>query len=79
MKWSNERRIPEELVSLLQEPNLPKELRTSILRAYDEVERNGAVTYATKAQVEYYLHKYLYEIEELELKYLEDMWNREVK
>jgi len=79
MRWSDERRIPEELVSLLQEPNLPKELRTSILQAINEVEQNGAVTYTTKARVEYYLHQFRREQEEQELKQLDDMWNREVQ
>ena len=79
MKWSDERKIPEELVSLLQETTLPKELRVSILQAINEVEQNGAVTYTTKARVEYYLHQFRYELEERELKQLDDMWNREVK
>lgn len=64
MKWVNERRIPEELRNLLQEPNLPEELQASILQAIDEVEQRGAVTYTTKARVEYHLH--LLEHEEAE-------------
>lgn len=79
MKWSDERRIPEELMQLLQEPNLPMELRTAILQAINEVEERGAVTYTTKAQVELYLHNFMSELQQQELKNLDDMWNKEVK
>jgi hypothetical protein len=79
MKWSNERRIPEELMQLLQEPNLPMKLRTAILQAINEVEERGAVTYTTKARVELYLHNFMSELQRQELKHLDDMWNKEIK
>lgn len=56
--WTNERKIPRELIQLLDAPDLPNELRGEIRRACDEVAESGAVTYPTKARIEYYLHKY---------------------
>jgi hypothetical protein len=56
--WTNEGEIPSELLKLLKLPNLPKDLQKEILQACEEVEQYGAVTYPTKARVEYYLHQY---------------------
>jgi len=56
--WVNEHEIPSKLLELLDIPKVPNELRAEIMRANDEVERYGAVSYPTKAKVEYYMHKY---------------------
>ncbi len=56
--WVNEREVPSELLELLDIPNVPNELRADIMRANDEVEKQGAVSYPTKARMEYNLHKY---------------------
>lgn len=58
MKWTNEREIPLELLELLDSPNLPDELRQEITKARDEITTSGAVTYPTKARVEFYINKY---------------------
>jgi len=56
--WTNERMIPKQLIQLLNAPNLPHELREEIKRASRELEKSGAVTYPTKARLEYYLYKH---------------------
>jgi len=53
--WSNEREVPQEIVELLELKDLPDELRHEILKANDEVTKNGAVTYPTKGNIEYYI------------------------
>ena len=58
MYWVNERAVPSELLELLNIPEVPNVLRAEIIRANDEVERQGAVNYPTKARIEYYIHKY---------------------
>jgi hypothetical protein len=52
MRWINERVIPTELLELLDSPTTPKDLWREIIRARDEVNNYGAVTYPTKARVE---------------------------
>jgi len=56
--WTDERRVPDVLLRLLDIPALPEDLREEILLAASEVEQRGAVTYPTKARVEYYLHQH---------------------
>jgi hypothetical protein len=57
--------MPEMLLRLLRAPDIPEDLRKELLQAYKEVEELGAVTYPTKARVEYYLHQYQDYIAEL--------------
>jgi hypothetical protein len=52
MLWINERKVPEELLALLDDPATPKELWMLITIAQDEVKSRGAVTYPTKANIE---------------------------
>lgn len=52
MRWTNEREVPTELLELLDSPTTPKELWKEIVRARDEVNNYGAVTYPTKARIE---------------------------
>jgi len=56
--WTDERMIPDELIQLLNIPNLPDELRDELTRASNELVESGAVTYPTKARIEHYLYKY---------------------
>lgn len=56
--WTNEREVPSEIIELLEIPDLPTELKQEILNARNEVDSRGAVTYTTKARVEFYIHKY---------------------
>ena len=56
--WIDERKMPDMLLQLLKVPNIPADLRNELLQAYQEVDEDGAVTYPTKAKVEYYLHQY---------------------
>lgn len=56
--WTNEREVPSELLELLDVPKVPNELRAEIMRASDEVQKHGAVSYPTKARVEHYIHRY---------------------
>jgi len=57
-RWTDERRMPDMLLQLLSVPDVPADLRKELLQAYQEIEERGAVTYPTKARVEYYLHQY---------------------
>ncbi len=57
-RWTDERKIPNALVELLSVPDVPEDLRQELLKAQKEVEQLGAVTYPTKARVEYYVHQY---------------------
>lgn len=63
--WDDERRMPDLLLQLLSIPDVPEDLWKELLQAYNEVEEIGAVTYSTKARVEYYLHQYQDYITEL--------------
>jgi len=63
--WADERRMPDILLQLLNIQDLPEDLRREILRAYNEVEESGAVTYSTKTRVEHYLHKHQQYLSEL--------------
>lgn len=56
--WTNEYEVPPELLALLDNPETPSELWKEIAKARDEVENQGAVTYPTKARVEFYIDKY---------------------
>ena len=56
--WTDENQVPDELLALLDVPEVPSELWKAIIKARDELENEGAVTYPTKATVEYYIHKY---------------------
>lgn len=56
--WNNENEVPIELLNLLDVPNLPDELRQEITQSRNEVESYGAVSYPTKARVEFYIHKF---------------------
>jgi len=58
MNWINENEVPPDLLALLDIPETPSELWKEIAKARDEVEQQGAVTYPTKANVEFYIHKY---------------------
>jgi hypothetical protein len=60
--------MPDMLLQLLSIPDVPEDLRKELSGAYREVEELGAVTYPTKARVEYYLHQYQDYIAELEAK-----------
>jgi hypothetical protein len=63
--WTDERKIPDMLLQLLKVPTIPEDLRKQLLQAYKEVDEDGAVTYPTKARVEYYLNKHKEYISEL--------------
>lgn len=63
--WTDERKMPDVLLQLLSVPDVPEDLRKELLQAYKEVEQLGAVTYPTKARVEYYVHQYQDHILEL--------------
>ena len=63
--WTDERRMPDMLLQLLSVPDVPEDLRKELSQANKEVEQLGAVTYPTKARVEYYLHQYQDYISEL--------------
>lgn len=63
--WCNEREVPAEIAGLLEIEGVPEDLRNEILLAIDEVARQGAVTYPTRARVEYYLHKHLEKLKDL--------------
>ncbi len=63
--WTDERKMPDILLQLLEVPDISEDLRKELLQAYKEVEEGGAVTYPTKTRVEYYLHQYQEYIAEL--------------
>jgi len=63
--WTDERKMPNILLQLLEVPDIPEDLRKELLQAYKEVEEGGAVTYPTKAKVEYYLYQHQEYISEL--------------
>ena len=63
--WIDERKMPDMLLQLLKIPNIPADLQKELLQAYKEVDEVGAVTYPTKARVEYYLYQYQKYISEL--------------
>jgi len=63
--WIDERKMPDMLLQLLMIPNIPADLQKELLQAYKEVDEVGAVTYPTKARVEYYLYQYQKYISEL--------------
>ena len=69
--WTDERKMPDTLSELLRVPDIPEDLRKELLQAYKEVKESGAVTYPTKARVEYYLYQHRDYIAEL-IKKLED-------
>jgi len=50
--------ISDVLLRLLGTDSLPDDLRKEIVQAATEVEEHGAVSYPTKARVEYYLHQH---------------------
>ena len=55
--WTDERKIPNILLQLLEVPDIPEDLRKELLQACKKVEGGGVVTYPTKARMEYYLHQ----------------------
>ena len=63
--WIDERKMPDTLLQLLMIPNIPADLQKELLQAYKEVDEGGAVTYPTKARVEYYLYQHQEYISEL--------------
>ena len=63
--WTDERKIPDILLQLLKVPNTPEDLWKELLQAYKEIGEDGAVTYPTKARVEYYMNKHKEYISEL--------------
>jgi len=63
--WTDERKMPDILLQLLEVPDIPEDLRKELLQAYKEVEEGGAVTYPTKARVEYYLYQHQEDISKL--------------
>ena len=63
--WTDERKMPNILLQLLEVPDIPEDLRKELLQAYKEVEEGGAVTYPTKARVEYYLYQHQEDISKL--------------
>jgi len=56
MFWVDESRVPDELLQLLEIPDVPKDLLDNILQAKREVKEKGWVSYPTKAKVVYYIH-----------------------
>ena len=52
MLWIDERSLPSELEALIDDPATPEELWKEIVRARDEIDGQGAVTYSTKARIE---------------------------
>jgi hypothetical protein len=56
--WADERSIPVALQELMKTKDLPDELRQELLKAQEELQSFGAVSYPTIARVEYYLHKF---------------------
>jgi len=74
--WVNERIFPAEIKELMSVVNLPKSLQDEFKKAMKEVTDEGAVTYTTKAKVEYYFSIYKDEIIKLlgELNNLEDCY-----
>ena len=63
--WTDERKMPKILLQLLKIPNIPADLRKELLQAYKEVDEGGAVTYPTKARVEYCLYQHQEYISEI--------------
>jgi hypothetical protein len=63
--WTDERKMPKILLQLLEVPDIPQDLRKELSQAYKEIEEGSAVSYPTKARVEYYLHQYQEYISEL--------------
>lgn len=58
LHWTNERRMPDELVQILNDPDVPEDLRRELLRAQEELEERGAVSYPTESRIDYYIDKY---------------------
>jgi hypothetical protein len=56
--WTNEYEVPQELLALLKEPELPEVLRNLIIKAKWEADNQGAVTYPTKSNIESSMHEY---------------------
>jgi len=56
--WADERKVPEVLLQLLEVPDIPEDLRRELVQACKEVKKGGAVTYPTRARVEYFPHYY---------------------
>jgi hypothetical protein len=56
--WTNEYEVPQELLALINEPTIPKDLKDLITKAKDEVDNHNAVTYTTKANIENKMHEY---------------------
>jgi len=52
MLWMDERHLPYELLELLDMPITPKDLWAEIVKARDEIDNYGAVTYPTKSRIE---------------------------
>ena len=57
LHWTNERRMPGELVQILDTPDVPKDLRRELLRAQEELKERGAVSYPIESRIDYYIDK----------------------
>jgi hypothetical protein len=56
--WTNEYEVPAQLLKMLEIPDIPLALTQEIRNAVQEVARDTAVSYPTKAKIEYYIHQY---------------------
>lgn len=63
--WTDETSMPAMLLQLLEIPNIPEDLQKELLQVKKEIEERGAVTYPTKARVEYYLYHHRNYLSEL--------------
>ena len=59
LHFTDEGYISKELHSLLDRTDISDELRSELLRAEEELNEQGAVTYPTQARIDYYLHQWL--------------------
>lgn len=58
LHWTNERRMPYDLVQILNDADAPEDLRKELLRAEEELKERGAVTYPTESRIDYYIDKH---------------------
>ena len=55
--WTDEHRMPDDLVQIMNDCNAPADLRRELLEAKEELEERGAATYPTIARISYYIDK----------------------
>lgn len=75
--WLNERNVPQELLELHKLKGLPIELKDLVEKAVAEVFDYGAVTYTTKANLEYMIHKHYDALQKLAEQHNEEYENAE--